>query len=239
MSRMLHELSAKDVPEIRGDAFSFLNQFSDPFSSTEHSESKSAVWILPPISFPHLSSSSKAWLSPCLIKLINYCSGCCPHHNAVDSQERSCSFLPLFLKMGLDALRSFGWVLLQNPFPFSSPVEQTSNGRSTELAKTKQSQTCSVLPEFWCFGVGHSLWFPDLNREVCASGFSRVAFCCCDDVPKEFPAPKAAARAPARGQSELSSSWWWFGAGPLSPCPWLWAIPTAPSGRAEAQGLLP
>lgn len=116
MSRMLHELSAKDVPEIGGDTCSFLNQFPGPFSSTEPSESKSAVGILSPIFFSSFVILIQSRLPTCLIKLINYCFGRGPHCNAagaVDGWKQSCALLQLFLEMGLDAPSGFGRVLLQ------------------------------------------------------------------------------------------------------------------------------
>jgi len=126
MSRMLRELSAKDVPEIGGDAFSFLNQFPGPFSSTEPSEPKPAVGILSPIFFSSLVILIQSRLPACLIKLINYCFGRAPRCNAagaVDGWKQRSALLQLFLKMGLDAPRGVGWILLQNPFPFSLSVE--------------------------------------------------------------------------------------------------------------------
>lgn len=115
MSRMLRELSAKDVPEIGGDAFSFLNQFSGPFSATEPSESKSAVGILSPIFFSSFVILIRSHLPVCLMKLINHCFGRGPHRNAAGAAngwEQTSLLLQLFLKTGLDGSK---WFRMRSP----------------------------------------------------------------------------------------------------------------------------
>lgn len=212
MSRMLHELSAKDVPEIGGDTFSFLNQFPCPFFFHGVSRIKISCWD----TFSHLFSSFiilfQSRLPTCLIKLINYCFGRGPHCNAagaVSGWKQNSSLLQLFLKMGLDAPSGFRSVLLQNPFLLQPICWISPKWKATRAGKDQAKPY--LFSSTWILMIWGWLWpLISLSEQqaLCLWLFQNyflLSWQCPGGVPRCFSARKASGHFALVEQSRAPS----------------------------------